>query len=77
MIFVIYHPPSRVDEYFLGEVRKIPDKYCQICSNILLTNDFNVEESGPLLAPFLHDYSAVNIIHENTSYKSMNSSIVN
>ena len=37
----------------------------------MLTGDFNVEESESMLAQFLHDYIAVNIIHENTCYKSM------
>ena len=38
----------------------------------MLIGDFNAEESEPVLAQFLHDYNAVNIIHENTYYKSMN-----
>ena len=38
----------------------------------MLIGDFIAEESEPVLAQFLHDYNAVNIIHENTGYKIMN-----
>ena len=38
----------------------------------MLTGHFNAEESKLVLAQFLHDYNAVNKIHENTCYKSMN-----
>ena len=34
--------------------------------------DFNAEQSEPVLAQFLQDYNAVNIVHENRCYKSMN-----
>ena len=57
---------------FFGEVGKKVDKYSQIYSQFLLIRDFNGEESEPVLAQFLHDYNAVNIIHENTCYKTMN-----
>ena len=38
----------------------------------MLIGDFDAEESELVLAQFLHDYNAVNIIHKNTCYKSMN-----
>ena len=38
----------------------------------MLIGDFDAEGSELVLAQFLHDYNAVNIIHENTCYKSMN-----
>ena len=56
---------------FFGEVGKSLDKYSQIYSNFLLIVDFNGEESNHVLAQFVHDHNAVNIIHENTCYKSM------
>ena len=34
----------------------------------------NAEESEPVRAHFLHNYNPVNVIHENTCYKSMNKS---
>ena len=37
-----------------------------------MIGDFNAEGSEHVLAQFLHDYNAVNIIHENIGYKSMN-----
>ena len=64
-----FHPPSQVDIYFFGEVGKSLDRYSQIYSKFLLISDFNAEESEPVLAQFFHDYNAVNIIHENKSYK--------
>ena len=72
MLFAPYHPPSQVDEYFLGEVGKSIDKYSQIYSKCLLICNFNADESEPVAAQFLHNYNPVNIIHENTCYKSMN-----
>ena len=38
----------------------------------MLIGDFNVNQSEPVLAQFPQDYNAVNRIHENTYYKSMN-----
>ena len=57
---------------FFGEAGISLEKYSQIYSKFVLIGDFNVEESEPVLAQFLHDYTAVNIIHENTCYRSMN-----
>ena len=70
--FATYNQPSQVDEYFFGEIGKILSKYSQKYSKFLLIGDFNAKESKPVLAQFLHDYNAVNIIHENTCYKNMN-----
>ena len=38
----------------------------------MLIGDCNVKESEPVQAQFLHNYNAVNIIHERVCYKSMN-----
>ena len=38
----------------------------------MLIGDFNVDKSKPVLAPSVHDYNAVNIIHKSTCYKSIN-----
>ena len=38
----------------------------------MLIVDFNADKSEPALVQFLRDYNAVNIIHEDTSCKSMN-----
>ena len=38
----------------------------------MLIGDCNVKESKPVQAQFLHNYNAVNIIHESVCYKSMN-----
>ena len=72
LLFATCHPPSQVDECFFGEVAKSPDKYSQLYSKFLLVGDFNADESEPVLAPSVHDYNAVNIIHESTCYKSIN-----
>ena len=73
LLFATYHPPSQGHKYFFGEVEKSLDRYSQIYSKFLLIGDFNGEESEPVPAQFFHDYNAVNIIHENKSYKkSMN-----
>ena len=69
MLFASYHPPSQVDEQFFGEVGIFRQTY----TKLLLICDFNAEEPEPVQARCLHDYNAVNIIHENTCYKSMNS----
>ena len=42
---------------------KIYNKFWQV-------GDFNEEESKPALAQFLHICNAVNLISENTCYKS-------
>ena len=54
------------------DVGKDLDKYSQIYNKFLLIVDFNADKSEPVLVQFLRDYNAVNIIHENTCYKSMN-----
>ena len=43
----------------------------RVYSKFLLIRDFNAKEFEPVLVQFLHDYNAVNIIHENTCYKNM------
>lgn len=48
------------------------DKYSQIFDKFLLIGDCNVKKSKPVQAQFLHNYNAVNIIHESVCYKSMN-----
>ena len=69
--FCIFSSPSQVDKYFFGEIGKYLDNYSQTYSKFLLIGDFNVEESEPVLEQFLHGYNALNIVHENTCYKSM------
>ena len=68
MLFTTYHPPSQWRIF--GEVGKSLDKYSQIYIKFLLIGGFDAEASEE----FLHNYNAVNIIHENTCYKSMNNS---
>ena len=53
-VFPTYQPPSQIDEYFLGEVRKSLHKYSQTYSKFVLIGDFNAEESEPVLAQLLH-----------------------
>ena len=67
MLFTTYHPPS---QWLFGEAGKSLDKYSQIYIKFLLIGGFDAEASEE----FLHNYDAVNIIHENTCYKSMNNS---
>ena len=70
LLFATYNLTLQFHEYFFGEVGKSLEKYSQIYNKFLLIGDFKAGES--VLAQFLHDYNAVNIIHENTCYKSMN-----
>ena len=62
-----------VFDNFMSVVKSL-GKYSRIYSKFLLIGDFNAEESEPVLAQFLHNYNAVNIIYENTCYKSITNS---
>ena len=76
LLSATYHPLSQVAEDFFSEVDKGLEKYSQIFSKFLLIGDFNSDESEPVLAQFLQHYNAVNIIRENTYYKSNNNPII-
>ena len=51
---------------------KVLDKYSQIYDRFLITGDFNAEDSEPCLSQFLFAHDAVNIVKENTCFKSLN-----
>ena len=65
-----YHPPSQSDSYFFNKVSNSLDMYISKYENVLLTGDFNSEDTEPDMLDFLERHNAKNIQHEHTCFKS-------
>ena len=66
-----YHPPSQNDNYYFDNIGRALDIYTQKYEKILLTGDFNAEETELGLSNFMELYNLRNLVKEKTCFKSI------
>ena len=70
LILGTYHPPNQPDDYFFKAVGNALDQYLKTYEQFLLLEDFNVEDTEPILSEFLKQYEAKNIMKNKTCFKN-------
>ena len=70
-MFCTYHQPSQNDNFYFRNVGCALDVYFETYDKILLTGDFNAEESEDTLRSFRELYDFKNLVKENTCFKSV------
>ena len=77
-MFGSYHPPNQSDDYYFYEVGKAYDLYNRYYEKVLLTGDFNAEETESCIKSFLSQYNLKNLVRDKTCFKNTdNPSCVN
>ena len=71
LLFGTYHPPSQSDRYYFESVSNALDLYFTKYDKFLLVGDFNAEDTEPILASFLDQYQAKNLVKKYTCFKSV------
>ena len=71
ILFGTYHPPSQNGNFYFRNVWCALDVYFHTYDKILLSGDFNAEESEDTLRSFMELYDFKNLVKENTYFKSV------
>ena len=73
LLFGTYHPPSQNDNFYFDNVGRVLETYTSKYKydKILLTGDFNAEETDPVLGNFMELYDLRNMVKEKTCFKSV------
>ena len=66
-----YHPPSQKGDLFFRKLSNQIDFYSKTYDNFFIAEDFNCQETEPILSEFLNMCSAKNIVKEETCFKSI------
>ena len=69
LLFGTYHPPSQNNQYYFDCLDKAQDVYSSY-EKVILTGDFNAQESECLFDLFLYQHDLTNLIKEGTCYKN-------
>ena len=66
---VTYHPSAQNDQYFFNCIDKALDTYSNY-DNVLLAEDFNVEDDEPCLSNFLYQHDLYNLAKVGACFNS-------
>ena len=69
LLFGTYHPPSQNDQYYFDCLDKALDVYSS-CEKVILTGDFNAQESECVFDSFLYQHDLTNLVKEGSCYKN-------
>ena len=64
-----YHPPSQNDQYYFDCLDKALEVYSSN-EKVILTGDFNAQESECVFDSFLYQHDLTNLVKEGTFYKN-------
>ena len=71
MLLGTYHPPSQKHDYYFENLSNALNMYISEYDKILLTGDFNTNESHVAMKNFLELFNLTNLVKENTCFKSI------
>ena len=69
MLLGTYHLPSQKYDYYFGNLSNALNMYISEYDKILLTGDFNTNESHVAMKNFLELFNLTNLVKENTRFK--------
>ena len=69
-MFGSYHPPNQSDDFYFYEVGKAYDLYNRYYEKVLLTGDFNAEETESCIKSFFSQYNLKNLVKDKTCFKN-------
>ena len=69
LLFGKYHPPSQNNQYYFDCTDKALDVYSSY-EKVILSEDFNAQESECVFDLFLHQHDPTNLIKESTNNKN-------
>ena len=71
LVISLYNPDKALSRIFLKNLSKLIDFYLKKkYENLLLIGDFNLQPSELVLIDFMDNYNLINLVKENTCYKS-------
>ena len=71
LLFGTYHRPRQNDIYFFDKVGHALDIYSNLYDKFLLAGDFNCPEQQNVIADFMFQFDAKNLIKDNTCFKNV------
>ena len=69
MVLGTYHPPSQKHDYYFENLSNFLNMYISEYDKILLTGDFNTNESHVAMKNYLEPIHPTNLVKENTCFK--------
>ena len=75
LLVSIYKPPLQSYNYFLDTLNGLLHFYSDIYDNKVVFGNFNIEPTNPVMINFMDSQNFINLIKNNTCFKTKNTSL--